>query len=133
MCIVCTSRIAYNGPDRLDTTVKSGSGAGRLFAPTWELVGGIKHHETAGQDARWVNYAPLTQDEYIADCCHLLRARYRENAAPFLELLACEQLTLCCYCAAGRFCHRHLTVDILEKITIAQGLPFVRGGELLTR
>jgi uncharacterized protein YeaO (DUF488 family) len=133
MCVIYTSRVGYRGLDRLNITVKSGSGAGRLFAPTWELVGGIKHQETAGQDARWAKYAPLTQDEYSAGYNALVRARYQTAAAPFLELLERERLTLCCYCAAGRFCHRHLAVDILEKIAVAQGLSFVRGGELPMR
>lgn len=133
MCVIYTSRISYTGLDRLDTTVKSGSGLGKLFAPTWELVGGIKHHETAGADARWVKYTPLTQEEYSAGYYALLRVRYRKNAASFLELLDRERMTMCCYCAADRFCHRHLAVTILEKIAVANGLPFEIGGELPSR
>lgn len=133
MCILYTSRVAYAGRDRLDTTVKSGAGLGRLLAPTWELVGGIKHHETQGHDPRWLNFAPITREQYIDGYYYLLREHYKSNAAPFLELLRRETLTVCCYCKASAFCHRHLTVDILAKIATAKGLPFKRGGELPVR
>ncbi|MHB8624573.1 MAG: DUF488 family protein, N3 subclade [Aggregatilineales bacterium] len=130
MCIIYTSRIAYIGQDRLDTTVKSGAGIGKLLAPTWDLVGGIKHHETEGSDPRWVKYTPMTREQYVEGYYALLRKRYKANALPFLALLERERLTICCYCAVGAFCHRHLAVDILEKIALAKGMPFARGGEL---
>ncbi len=129
MCVVYTSRIAYRGQDRLDTTVKSGRGLGTLLAPTWELVGGIKHHETQGIDPRWVKYSPITQEQYIQGYYELLRARYQPNEEGFLAILRLDRV-VCCYCQAGVFCHRYLAVDILEKIAIAKGLPFERGGEL---
>ena len=130
MCILYTSRIAYRGRDRLDTTVKSGTGLGKLLAPTWELAGGVKHHETQGRDPRWAKYAPLTHDQYIDGYYSFLRARYKADPAPFLELIDWERLVICCYCATGAFCHRHLAVDILAKIAAAKGMPFERGGEL---
>lgn len=130
MCVLFTSRIAYRGIDQLDTTVKSGAGLGKLLAPTWELVGGVKHHETQGRDQRWVKYAPLTYEQYIDGYYALLRKRYKADATSFLSLLERDRLVVCCYCAAGAFCHRHLAVDILGKIAAAKGLPFERGGEL---
>ena len=133
MCIVYTSRIAYSGQDRLDTTVKSGAGLGKVLAPTWDLVGGIKHHETEGRDPRWVRYIPITRKQYIEGYYTLLRMRYKADSAPFLALLERERFTICCYCAVGAFCHRHLAVDILEKIALAKGLPFIRRGELSLR
>jgi len=133
MCILYTSWIVYASRDRLDTTVKSGVGLGKLLAPTWELVGGIKHHETAGRDPRWLKYTQITQAQYIDGYYGLLREHYKADSAPFLELLRRETLTVCCYCKAGAFCHRHLTVDILATIATAKGLPFQRGGELPIR
>ncbi|MHB8630216.1 MAG: hypothetical protein ACYDBJ_15820 [Aggregatilineales bacterium] len=60
----------------------------------------------------------------------MLRQRYRENPGAFIELLRRERTVACCYCKFGVFCHRHLAVDILEKIALAKGLAFTRGGEL---
>ena len=37
-----TQRMSYSGKDRLDITVKSGKGIGKVFAPTWEMVRGVK-------------------------------------------------------------------------------------------
>ncbi len=121
MCVIYTSRIAYRGADRLDTTVKSGAGLGKLLAPTWELVGGVKRHETQGRDPRWLKYTPLTHEQYTDDYYALLRERYKADAAPFIELVQRERLVICCYCAAGAFCHRHLAVDILSKIAAHMG------------
>lgn len=133
MCIVYTSRIAYCGLDRLDTTVKLGKGLGKLLAPTWELVGGIKHHETAGHDTRWVKYASITREQYIEGYYELMRTRYKTYPEAFVELIQGGRWVICCYCAAGEFCHRHLIVDILERIAQSKNLPFVRGGELAVR
>jgi len=126
MCQIFTSRIGY----RFDTTVKSGSGLGKLLAPTWELVGSVKRHETQGRDARWLKYAPLTHEQYTDGYYALLRERYKADAASFMELVQRERLVICCYCAAGTFCHRHLAVDILSKIAAYHGLPLTCSGEL---
>ena len=131
MCILYTSRIAYRGADRLDTTVKSGAGLGKLLAPTWELVGGVKRHETCDRDARWLKYTSLTYEQYTDSYYALLRQRYQVDAALFVKLVQRERLVICCYCAAGgAFCHRHLAVDILSKIAVHHGLPLICGGEL---
>ncbi len=58
------------------------------------------------------------------------RARYQADDRPFIEILQREAVVLLCYCPASAFCHRHLAVDILDKIAQAKGLPFGRGGEL---
>jgi len=127
--MVYTSRVAHHGPDRLDTTVKSGVGLRKLLAPTWDLVGGIKRYETESRDPRWLKYAPLTREQYVDGYYALVRGRYKVNATPFLELLQCERIVVCCYCAATAFSHRHLAVDILEKIARSKGLVFICGGE----
>ena len=50
-----TSRIGYRGECGLDITVKSATGLGRLLAPTWAMVGGVKD---------WQHYKALTPEEY---------------------------------------------------------------------
>jgi uncharacterized protein YeaO (DUF488 family) len=121
MVTILTSQIDYIGPDKLDVTVKSGKGCGKVLAPTWELVGGLKH---------WRRYPSISSEEYVARYYELLRKRYRTNPQPFLDILAQEQRVLVCYCQSDTFCHRHVAVDILEKIALAHHVPFVRGGEL---
>ena len=121
MGVIYTSRIGYVGSDGLDITVKSAIGVGRLLAPTWAMVGGLK---------RWAGYEPLVPAQYVDQYYTLLRTRYRADPQPFFDLIHRERLTVLCFCSVGVFCHRYLAVDILEKIAYAAGLPFARGGEL---
>ena len=118
---VFTSRIVYCSPDGLDTTVKSGSGLGRVLAPTWALVGGLK---------RWRGYEILTLHDYTERYYALLRLRYTADAQPFLAILAQEHGVLLCYCRSDDFCHRHLAIAILEKIARVKGVSLTRSGEL---
>ncbi len=124
MVTVSTSRIGYTGTGSLDITVKSAKGLGKMLAPTWAMVGGIKH---------WQGFEILTPEAYIRRYYALLRARYQADERPFVELLSQEHLVLLCYCPADTFCHRHLAVDILEKIAQARGIPLIRGGEIAVR
>jgi hypothetical protein len=121
MGTVYTSRIGYRGDAGLDITVKSAKGIGEILAPTWALVGGYKH---------WQGYTALTNEQYTNLYLDLLRSRYRTNEQAFIQLIQRPQLVLLCYCRSGVFCHRHLALDVLEKIANAKGLPFTRGGEL---
>jgi hypothetical protein len=121
MGTVYTSRIGYRGEAGLDTTVKSANGIGEIFAPTWALVGGHK---------RWQGYTALTDQQYTEIYLDLLRNRYRANEQAFIELIQRPQLILLCYCRSGVFCHRHLALDVLDKIAQAKGLSLTRGGEL---
>ncbi len=134
MVRIATSRVDYRGIDKLNITVQSGEGLGDTLAPTWGLVGGYKLHaaQTNGDAAeieKWGKYKPLSETEYTERYLNLLRSRYAENKQPFLDILS-EDRTLMCYCGAGQFCHRHLAVDVLEKIAAHHQIPFERGGEL---
>ncbi len=123
-CHIATARIGYRGraDERvLDTTVKSGTGLGAVFAPTWKLVMGVKRGE-------------LSWSAYVEGYTALMRDRYRENQAAFLEALNSERLVVCCYCkdmhATTRHCHRYLLVDILEKVATRHSIAFEYVGEV---
>lgn len=120
---VYTSRIGYSAPSGsaqlvLNTTVKSGAGLGlTLQPPNWELV---------------MNYKKglIGEDAYTSAYVDALRLRYKANKQPFLDILQHEEVVILCFCTAGKFCHRHLALDVLEKIALAHAIPFERGGEL---
>ncbi len=118
---IYTSQIGYTGVGRLDITIKSASGLGKVLAPTWAMVGGVKG---------WRRYKPLTPQEYTERYYELLRHRYTTDNHPFIEILARDIVVLVCYCPSHAFCHRHIAVDILAKIAQANGIPIVCGGEL---
>jgi uncharacterized protein YeaO (DUF488 family) len=124
ICRVGTARIDYRGEKHqtvLNTTVKSGSGLGKVFAPTWNMVMAFKRG-----DIDWQTYTASYQA--------LMRERYRQNQAAFLEALSCDELIVCCYCkdthATIRHCHRYLLVDILEKVAHHHGIRFELIGEI---
>lgn len=115
--VVYTSRINYAGNHRLDITVKSGTSPGSVLAPSWTMVMDYKR-------------GAITEAQYTDAYMRLIRAKYRANQAQFDALLELPEIVLCCFCNAGAFCHRHLAVDILEKIASRRGIVFVRGGEI---
>ena len=118
--IIYTGQIGHIQGPYLDVTVKSGQGPGKLLAPTWEMVMGIKK-------------GTLSQDGYTERYLDLLRGRYRQDQAGFIRLLTLKReggIALVCYCAPHSYCHRYLAVEVLEKVAKAHGIPFEYGGEV---
>lgn len=124
ICRVGTARIDYQGRAGqlvLNTTVKSGTGLGAVFAPTWKMVMQSKRNEI-----HW--------DEYRQQYTELMRQRYQANPAAFLEAVSSDELIVCCYCrdthATTRHCHRYILVEILEKVAQHHGIGFESIGEV---
>jgi uncharacterized protein YeaO (DUF488 family) len=127
LCRVGTARIDYRGhagQHVLNTTIKSGTGLGAVFAPTWKMVMASKQKEIP-----WQSYV----EKYTA----LMRKRYADNPAAFLEALGSDELIVCCYCrdtqATTKHCHRYILVEILEKIAVHHGIGFEYIGEIHNR
>lgn len=119
-----TARIGYlgqAGQKVLDTTIKSGTGLGAVFAPTWDIVMRLKR-----EMIDWKTY----RNDYIA----LMRQRYIQDKAAFLQALTYRELIVCCYCrdthATTRRCHRYLLVEIFEKIAQQHDIIFEYLGEV---
>lgn len=104
----------------IDTTVKSAKEYAFL-APTWDMVMGHKQ-------------GTVSDTGYTELYYELLRSRYKENKQPFIKLLLDfkdSDIAVACYCATGRFCHRHLLVNILQAIAVKEKIPFNYKGELI--
>lgn len=97
---VWTAQFRYAGPSRLDITVKSGEST---WAPTWDMVMGLKRGE-------------LSEQDYSSRYTNMMRQSYREKRARWDWLLQQERVTLVCFCKAGDFCHRVLLARILVKL-----------------
>jgi hypothetical protein len=124
ICRVGTARIDYQsrvGQRVLNTTVKSGTGIGAVFAPTWKMVMQSKRHE-------------ITWDEYREQYTALMRQRYADNQAAFLQALSSDEVIVCCYCkdtyATTKHCHRYILVEILEKVAAHHCIGFEYIGEV---
>jgi hypothetical protein len=115
---ISTGQISRLSQPYLDITVKSGQGLGKLLAPTWDMVMGIKK-------------ATLSEEAYTGLYLELLRSRYRSNKNGFLQLLEPEggELVLACFCRPHTFCHRYIAVDVLQKIGQAHGINVEYAGE----
>lgn len=127
ICRVGTARIDYRGHAGqrvLNTTIKSGTGLGAVFAPTWKLVMASKQ-------------GTLSWQSYIEQYTALMRQRYADNPAAFLEALGSDELIVCCYCrdthTTTKHCHRYILVEILEKIAVHHGIGFEYIGEVHNR
>lgn len=74
-----------------------------LFTPSKRLVYGWK----CGQgDIRFKAYPPLTSDDYVKGYASLLKSRSQE-VRTFIDSIQ-EDITICCFCKEGAFCHRRL-------------------------
>lgn len=127
ICRVGTARIDYRGRAGqrvLNTTIKNGTGLGAVFAPTWKLVMASKQGK-------------LSWQAYIEEYTALMRQRYADNPAAFLEALSGDELIVCCYCrdthTTTKHCHRYILVEILEKVAAHHGIDFESIGEVHNR
>lgn len=102
-----TAQYRYSGQDRLDITVKGNCPAGRLYAPTWNMVMGMKK-------------GTLSKEEYTKQYYQLLIDRWNGNGRSEMEVLVKitktqgRDLTVVCFCPSGTFCHRYLMVNFFK-------------------
>jgi hypothetical protein len=99
---VWTAQYRYPGPHRLDITVKGKDPVGKVFAPTWPMV--TAHKNTQDNDA------------YIASYHKMMSSSYTFNRKIWEELLDRDYVVLVCFCAYGKFCHRHLLSQYLVQL-----------------
>lgn len=99
MVKVYTSQYAYKGKDRFDITVKTGD---RAFSPVWDMV--MKHKSGEYSDEQYT-------DLYLKR----MRYSFKKYAEKWTDLLSKDEITLVCFCAPNKFCHRYLLADILVK------------------
>ena len=101
----------YNGPDKLDVTVKTSKGLGEAFKPSWPIVN------------KWRAGSQKIEDEirYTEKYRELMRTSFRTLNESWKELLAMDRVVLCCYCGRDSFCHRFL----LAAMLIIQGAQYM--------
>ena len=119
---IWTARVGYKAAHDhelvLDTTYKSATGHGKVFAPTREMVWDFK-------DRR------ITWDQYRKQYLKHLRQRYRQNKLAFEETCRAGELTLLCYCNTDskKQCHRFLLAHVLENVADDLGIETQYMGE----
>ena len=99
MAKIHTSTYGYSGPDRLDITVKGNDPIGKIFAPTWAIVNGIKKGEI-----NWEQYKDLYH--------RMMFKSYADNREIWDEVMSREKIVLVCFCSDHTVCHRSLLASI---------------------
>jgi uncharacterized protein YeaO (DUF488 family) len=90
----------------IDITTKSAKAPWDIFAPTWDMVNGLKEGK-------------ITEDLFVKQYISLMRCRYKQNQKTFKEIINKSlkaNIALACYCPADAFCHRKILASILAKI-----------------
>lgn len=100
----------------LDITVKSGL---QCFAPTWDMVRGIKSGE-------------LSEQEYTSQYVRLMETSQAHHPDQWRGLFLHDRLALACYCKAEWFCHRHLLKSMIINYGHRLGEEVIDMGEVLT-
>jgi hypothetical protein len=94
---IYTGHYRYAGPDRTDITVKGQDPMGKLFAPSWDMVMGVKK-------------GTMTEKMYISEYLKILRN------VPFYAwewLCSVEERTFVCFCPEQAFCHRNILANYM--------------------
>lgn len=102
-----TAQYRYKGSDRLDITVKGNCIVGRLYAPSWAMVQGVKD-------------GTLSKEDYTKQYYKLLVARWHNGFQGEMEVMVKmtrdqgRDVTVVCFCPSGTFCHRYLMVNFFK-------------------
>jgi len=115
--VVRSARVWYRGEDRIDVTVKSGTGIGKYLAPSWEMVREFKRGRLS-----WEGYERMYLER--------LRDVWRFRRWVFRRLFLMGRVTFVCYCQSDERCHRRLLREVLKKIGEKYGIEVVDGGDM---
>lgn len=104
---IYTAQYRYAGTDRLDITVKGQDPIGKLFAPTWPMVMGLKN-------------GSMTEEQYTQMYHRKLNDLFTTSLWQDLinplwqDLIKVGRVTLVCFCPPNAFCHRVLLAQYLQ-------------------
>lgn len=100
----------------MDTTVKSGGDFAKQFlAPSWDM---LSRYRSGGGEIEYTLAFLKKLDDNKETIVNMFTG--------FIDKFAIRDIILGCYCAGGKFCHRHLLSRFL-----LENIPFLEpGGEL---
>jgi hypothetical protein len=101
---IYTAQYRYSGPDRFDITVKGQDSLGKFFAPTWDMVMGVKNGTLSTYDYS-MQYARIA-----------INAILNKELIDKIQQRFPQSITLVCFCKAGEFCHRYLLAPALAAV-----------------
>lgn len=90
-----------------------------LFAPTPAIVYGHKHFKG---DMRFEKWPEVSDEEYRDTYRSIIYSRLKAIKEWYGALREGDELTLCCYCPQGKFCHRLFVESTLKWLNRKMGL-----------
>lgn len=90
------------GTNKIDITIKSAQGEAKLVAPTWDMV--MEYKRTKDEEKYTRKYMKILNSNELAIL----------NWIEHLEDIH-KEITFCCFCRPGDFCHRVLLTKWLEE------------------
>jgi len=103
MLNVYTAQYRYNGEDRKDITVKLAKLPWKLFAPTWPMV---MDYKRTGDEQKYI-------EQYNV----IIKKASCTLGDDLYKLIHSDRtITLVCFCAAGKFCHRVLLAQHFAQL-----------------
>lgn len=98
----------------IDSTVKSGH---KGLAPTWDML---------------TRYRAKVIDEVEYTRLYLLRMQGSQQQLPKLwsSFIKYDRMAIACYCTPGKFCHRHLLLNVVKEFLEVQGVEVELMGEM---
>lgn len=103
MVEIYTAQYKYSGNDRLDITVKGNHSVGKVFAPTWPMVLGVKNGD-------------ITVEQYDAMYQGILVDSLRNYRMTWEHIATWPTVTFVCFCRAGSHCHRYALADAFQSL-----------------
>jgi hypothetical protein len=100
---IYTAHYRYSGPDRVDITVKGQDRNWKQFAPTWNMVMGVKNGTMSEQEYIDLYSPSLDRRTVIGDV----------SGPTWHKLLQMETATFVCFCPEGAFCHRNILLNYI--------------------
>lgn len=100
---IYTAQYRYSGPDRVDITVKGQDPNWKEFAPTWDMVMGVKNGTMTKQRYVELYHPSLDNTSIIGNV----------SVQTWKKLLDMETATFVCFCPQLDFCHRNILVNYL--------------------
>lgn len=99
LSMIYTSQYRYDGPNRIDVTVKSAPQEWKPFAPTWDMVKGTKN-------------GTLSEEEYVRLYLNILD---KVPAVTWDAILKYDYVVFICFCSKDAFCHRNILTRYIIK------------------
>ena len=106
MLKIQTAQYRVVTPDRLDITAKSIDPIGKAFAPSWDIIMGLKDSSINAQEYTDAYHKQMV-DSYVI------------NRDAWDSVAKRNSVTFACFCKPGAFCHRILLAALFHKLYLA--------------